>query len=343
MTSPVPSTAFSTDGLSGFEAWDRWRDAVAPLYDIEEASGPEAFRASIEAFDLRTMIVSRLTSEGVEQTGRRTPPLIRRSGVDHYALEFCMSGDNLRGDSRNGSFRFQAGSLVVLDLAQPMTSNAGNFDSVTLTIPRGVLDRHCPGMERLHGTCIGGRGLARLLRDHALSLLRHLPEMNTEEADAAAEATAALVSACVAPSADRLGQAGGIIDRSLLDRAKRQIETRLLDADLSTATICAAVGTSRSNLYRLFQPAGGVARYVQERRLRSVHAALRNSAERRGIAELAYGAGFSSASHLSRAFRGLFGCSPSDVRDMRRGKIMAGLEGRAPQDTIKSWLGALAM
>lgn len=340
MTSPVPWTAFSTDGLSGFEAWDRWRDAVAPLYDIEEVGGPEAFRASIEAFDLRTMILSRLTSEGVEQTGRRTRQLIRRSGIDHYALEFCTSGDHLGGDSRNGSFRFQAGSIVALDLAQPMTSNAGNFDSVTLTIPREPLDRHCPGMERLHGTCIGRRGLAGLLRDHTLSLFRHLPEMNTDEADAAAGTTAALLAACLAPSGERLGQAGGVIDQTLLDRARRHIEARLFDAGLSTATICAAVGTSRSNLYRLFQPAGGVARYIQERRLRSVHAALSNPAERRGISELAYGAGFSSASHFSRAFRELFGCSPSDIRDMRRGKVVAGLERQAPQDTIKSWLTA---
>lgn len=341
MTSPVPWTAFSTDGLSGPDAWDIWRDAIAHLYDIEEVSGPEAFRAGIEVFDLRTMLLSRLTSEGMEQTGRRTSQLIRRSGVDHYAIEFCISGDNLAGDSRNGNFRFQAGSIVVLDLGQPMTSNAGHFDSLTLTIPREVLDHHCPGTERQHGTCIGGQGLARLLRDHALSLFRHLPEMNTNEADAAAEATAALVAACLAPSGERLGQAGGVIDRTLLDRAKRHIETRLFDADLSTATICAAVGTSRSNLYRLFRSAGGVARYIQERRLRSVHSALRNSAERRSISELAYNAGFASASHFSRAFRDLFGCSPSDIKDMRRGEIIAGLEGQAPQDAIKSWLSAL--
>ncbi|WP_186766985.1 helix-turn-helix domain-containing protein [Devosia ginsengisoli] len=335
----VPRTGFSTDGLSSHEGWEAWRNVFAPLFDIkEEADEPATFRADIDAFELPTMVVAQIAFGGVSQTGLRSKELIRRSDLDHYAIELCLESDGYLCEGRNGTAEIEAGSIVVLDLGQTTALKTTNSLSITLTIPRAILDRDCPGIENLHGIRMSGPGRHQLLRDHMLSLYRHLPSMTRAEAGLASEATVALVSACLAPSADRLAQASGIVEHTMLDRARRYIESRLDDPHLTPAAICAAVGVSRSNLYHLFRHSGGVAHYIQERRLRRANAALREPTEWRTISQLAYGYGFASAAHFSRAFRNLFGCSPRDIRDIARMRVMPSPGQAATGTFIEDWL-----
>jgi len=333
----VTCTRFSTNGLSGDEGWEAWRGMLAPLFDIREENAPHRFRAEIDAFDLRKMLVARLAFGGVRQTGLRSPELIRRSGLDHYAVELCLENDGYLCESGSGTADFGAGSIAVLDLGQANALTSENSVSITLTVPRETLDCCCPGVERLHGTRIG-TGLSGLLADHMRSLYRHLPKIGEAEADSVVEGTIALVSACLAPSSRRLGEARAVIDCTLFDRARRHIEARLDDPHLTPTAICAAVGASRSNLYHLFRHSGGVAHYVRERRLRCIYAALRAPTERRRIAELAYSYGFTSAAHFSRAFRELFGCSARDVRDLARTRALSLPREATAAGSVESWL-----
>ena len=336
----VPRTLFSTDGLTSHEGWEAWCGILAPLFDIREDNAPDRFRAEIDAFDLDSMIVARIAFGGIRQTGFRSPELIRRSGLDHYAIELCLENDGYLCEGRGGIAEIGAGSIAVLDLGQANTLTSANSDSIALTIPRAIIERCCPDIERLHASQVGGTGLSRLLADHMLSLYRHLPAMGEAEADSAAEATIALVSACLAPSTQRLAEARSAIDRTLLDRARRYIEARLEDPRLTPTAICRAAGVSRSSLYHLFRHWGGVAHYIQERRLRRAHASLRDPTERRSISELAYAYGFTSAAHFSRAFRALFGYSPRDARGLARSRAHVSPQAMAAT-SVNAWLAKL--
>ena len=311
-------TRFSTDGLPGHRGWEAWRNMLTPLFDIQSSGEPDAFHAELDGFDLGSLFVAKIGFGGVRQRGFRSKPLINRSGLDHYGVELCVKTDGYVCESGNGAIEVDVGDIVVLDLSQANVMTSTNSTSLTLTVPRAILDRHCPGVENLHGTRLSGTGRCGLLGDHLLSLYRRLPHLNPAEAEATADATIRLLGACLAPSAERFHRAGTVIDRTLLARATRYIDDRLDDPHLTPAAVCAELGLSRTNLYRLFQGTGGVSRCIQERRLLRAHAAGRDPARRRSISEVAYACGFGSAAHFSRAFRKRFDCAPSDVRDLAK-------------------------
>lgn len=96
-------------------------------------------------------------------------------------------------------------------------------------------------------------------------------------------------------------------------RAVDFIEAHLAD-DLSLAAIASAACMSLSWLKTSFRAATGkpVWTYVQERRLERARLLL---ADRDlSLAQIAYESGFSSHSHMTRAFRQRFGLAPKDMR-----------------------------
>ena len=98
-------------------------------------------------------------------------------------------------------------------------------------------------------------------------------------------------------------------------RIQRHITAHLESSALHTEALCAEFRISRSQLYRLFEPLGGVAHYIQEQRLTRACAELCNPAhDHRRIYEIAFALGFSSEAHFSRAFRRHVGTWPAEFR-----------------------------
>jgi AraC-like DNA-binding protein len=101
---------------------------------------------------------------------------------------------------------------------------------------------------------------------------------------------------------------------SLLGRAIRLIEAELGSSGLQPLKLSHRLGISRSRLYRLFEPYGGVARYIRKQRLLRIFGALGDPTRQEAVADLAFRYGFEDQSSFSRAFKREFGFSPRDVR-----------------------------
>lgn len=110
--------------------------------------------------------------------------------------------------------------------------------------------------------------------------------------------------------------------RQQLEAARRArvialVDAALDDADLSPATLVERSGISRSELYRCFTPAGGIARVIQLRRLRQAYRQLARGDGPATVSRIAEAVGFFDASSFTRAFRREFGCTPSEVMARR--------------------------
>ncbi|MBB4232405.1 helix-turn-helix domain-containing protein [Rhizobium mongolense] len=95
----------------------------------------------------------------------------------------------------------------------------------------------------------------------------------------------------------------------------------MFDPKLATETLRRELGVSRSRLYRLFEPFGGVMHYIQHRRLLDAHSALTDPNDQRRIIEIAEQHCFNDGTEFSRAFRREFGCSPTDVRSGQKADL----------------------
>lgn len=187
---------------------------------------------------------------------------------------------------------------------------------LTLYVPRSLLGNHATALDRV-GPDIPDTGLGALLADYLLNLYRHLPEILPAQLPKLVEATISVILACTMPTPDRLDGARATINQTMFERARQMIKKELHSPNLNPEYLARALGLSRSKLYRMFEGEGGVAHFIQRRRLHDAHALLSSIHERIGLQELAETRGFQDAATFSRAFRREFGYSPRDARDAR--------------------------
>jgi AraC-like DNA-binding protein len=102
------------------------------------------------------------------------------------------------------------------------------------------------------------------------------------------------------------------------------------------------LGVSRSLLYRVFEPIGGVSAFIQARRLdQAFDDILSDGCEQHTVAEIGYRLGFRSDAHFSRAFRARFGMTPGRLRTLGEGARREDLSAIERPDDVFAWLRGL--
>jgi AraC-like DNA-binding protein len=156
----------------------------------------------------------------------------------------------------------------------------------------------------------------KFLADYLLLLYRSLPHLTEGGMPHIVTATVNLFAAALTPSNDQLSAAQGPVAAVTTARISQILTERLPDPELTPDELCRAVGVSRSRLYRLFEPAGGVSSFIRRKRLLKTRDALADSSDRRTISSIAAEWGFADASTYSRMFKSEFGMSPKEAREL---------------------------
>ncbi|MBP2313018.1 helix-turn-helix domain-containing protein [Azospirillum soli] len=338
----LPILRFDSSTAPTREAFDLWHDQMALIFDVEviDHDNDHGFHGVLETFHLGSLLLGRC--ESVTQRFTRPPRLIGHSGLDHYLIQFIERGGS-GGRMGGREMQAHAGDVTIIDLAQPTTTIDSDFSTLTLCIPREVLAPLMSSPDALHGVVLPAASpTGSLLGTHIQSLYKAANSLSARDAMAVARGSAAFVAGCLGPALDALDLVLPAMRTNRLNSIKRYIEDNLANPELDAALIAQAAGLSRPTLYRLFEPMGGVAAYVLQRRLSRAVADLMNPNERRRIVDIAHHWGFSSETAFSRAFRTAFGLSPRDARNAR-GQPRAGQpQGADPADEFKRWFRTLA-
>ncbi|HEX7030444.1 MAG TPA: helix-turn-helix domain-containing protein [Gammaproteobacteria bacterium] len=308
----IPSTRFRTEALAPDEQFEAWRERISVIFNVAplEESPAKGFLAEADAFHLGELVWVRTRFAG--QRFLRTPQQLRSDWLDHYLVQYYRDGGYI-GNAGGDEVRIRPGSVSVLDLARPVHTHATAAECISLVVPRDVMDALVTGTDTLHGTVLDP-GSAGLLADHLASLEHRLPLLAETQAPYISRATCDLLAACLLPSLENRERARERVEALQLAKIRQFIDAELASPGLSADDVCRALRLSRSQLYQLFKPFGGVRKYIQARRLLRIHAALTDPRESRSIMALAERYGFSSHAHVTRAFRQHFGYCPSEAR-----------------------------
>lgn len=209
--------------------------------------------------------------------------------------------------NRNHGGRPEYGRMTVQSLVDPFDSVSEDNESIAVIMPRDlpfIQDSRIAISEELK----------QLLGEYVVALHRTLPNLKSTNAERLATATASLLAACLAPSRDHFAEAQRPIEATIMRRASKIISENLADPELTPEFVYRKVGMSRSNLYRIFEPVGGISNYIRLARLRKTRDALANGPDGRTISAIAERWGFTDPSSYSRQFRKEFGMSPREVR-----------------------------
>jgi AraC-like DNA-binding protein len=311
----VKTSVFSVNSLPTRQRFPVWRASLASIFDIERlpSTPMNGFHGELDAVSFGGLFVARTKS--VSLLWDRSSSTIARDGMDHFMVQLVENGRmKIKGDGPERTIR--PGQIFIRDLREDSRSETTDFTNLSLILPRSVLEPFLRAPDDQHTRVLSEREpLVALLREHMRSVMRHGPRMSVSEAREVAPATAAMVAACLnAGLEDREGLGEGV-GRAMVSLLKSHIEDHLTDRSLTTDRLARDFGLSRSKLYRMFQPLGGVASYVRERRLRYAMSVLMDATQAgTPIYLIATRAGFGDETDFSRAFRRRFGFTPRDVR-----------------------------
>jgi len=303
--SPSVLFSFSTDGIPEAERFETYRRLYAGGTDATQ-TGP-GFYAHVRAVSLGRIIAfdRRLNAVAHQRTAER----VRQTGFEHFTVQLNVSG-RFHAEVGTGRKLVEPGQIVLFDMTQPMRNEAEQAHILTFSVAREVVESAVPDASILHGRILSS-DVCGLLADYMVSLVNRAPTLAASAAAGATRVFATLLASALTVCLPSSLEPAALGRR---ERARRHIEKHLGSADLGPESIAQAIGVSRSTLYALFQPLGGVAKYIQMRRLARLRAALARPTENRLVAQLCYESGFASESHASRAFKQVYGMPPGQFR-----------------------------
>jgi AraC-like DNA-binding protein len=325
----------TTRAVAAPDRFEAWRESVQGLFDVEPVS-PSEFLVDTATWHFEELLVIQAQHSARRQN--RTERSIRTEPVDHYRVLLQHQG-SLRLDEDGRRLLVEPGQVVISDMARPEVFDTDAGASTIVIVPRDVLDRASPRPLDLHGTVAKGPAGA-LLAEHLVRLTRDASLLDRREAAPLARATVHMIAAAFssALAADETVLSSGA---TLLRQACRFIDEHLSEPDFSVQDLCVRFNVSRATLYRLFEPLGGVSRYVLERRLLNAHDHLSAADRVRHLARVAEAHGFRDTTHFSKSFRRMFGYSPSEVGLQAQATVPVHAIDGEPPAVVREWLRKL--
>ncbi|WNJ88251.1 helix-turn-helix domain-containing protein [Bosea sp. 685] len=299
------------------DAFDYWREVAFQRLDARPRPSlrQDGFHGKAASLSVAGTTLWRYQSAAVDV--HRSASHCRRDQGGEICVLLMRSGRAML--DQGSEMTLAPRDVGFIDASRPLRGWWGEHSESHLVIPRDTARRLFGDLDRLNGLRLPGQSGAGRLLGAQLRLTERL----IDGLDPAAAAMA------VQTMLDLIGRALGAVRRGddLPDGRRsaspdpaeaiaRYIDRHLDDPDLDVGRIAAALGLSRSSLYRSFPASeGGVARFILHRRLELCRDALLAGGPIGPLEDLATRWGFEDYGAFSRAFRRRFGLAPSALRD----------------------------
>lgn len=292
------------------ERFEFWHDVGSlvhrPIRTATSLDAPLDVRARFRISP--TMIVGMMRSN--EQCFERTEQMVKSDHVDSIQLVLLKNG-SVNWTARGRSFNAQAGDLILLDNHEVCQSSWTSHQQIYAVLPRDLVSG-----SGWHGTqkrvLRSGSSFNSIISHYLHTIWASRPSESHSSTLQLAQGLASLTRIYFSEEAPLLETDS--TPEPIKQTIQRWINKELHNPDLDAALICSAFYLSRSSLYELFKPEGGIRTYLQECRLKRARLILENPGRQLSISTIARMHGFASLSSFSRSFRDRWGLAPRVVR-----------------------------
>ena len=213
------------------------------------------------------------------------------------------------------------------------TSAAGRNDArhahiTTLSIAQDRLEEIMGPLGYLHGKVLPASD-SQLYAGFVRSLLSTLPTLHRSALPAVTSTLGMILRAALDLQPQVTGGSVSTQQSLRLTQFRTMVDVRLADPAFGTDAAIEAAGLSRATLYRLLHPHGGLAAFIQSRRLEQIRQCLSDPHDDRPFAVLSRNVGFRDDGHASRAFTTRYGVRPSLYR--------AAITKAEPDEQFRAW------
>lgn len=283
-------------------------------FEIPEDARGAPFFAETEVYYLPDVAVSRVTATASQLT--RNAKTIAKSASDEIIM-VCSTGEHSTFQIGKERRRVEAGELAFFDLSQEVSIDAPSVANVSLAISRRRLEALVPFLDGAHGLVVPPTALAQVLIGTMKQVIAAGATTQPSEARAIADALILMVGGCLESVSQPKFASKGTTGSVSMANLKAAVERQLTDPDFGPQSLLDEFRMTRSTLYRAFEPLGGVAAYINERRLRFAFRQMTNATrEDLRLSQLAFELGFTHASAFTRSFKARFGLTPKEVRTL---------------------------
>lgn len=288
---------------------DIWLDSWAPIFEVTPIN-PNSPHIRDQA-TLRRVGEFVLTSVNHRaQIFRRSERQVDRSG-DHICVTYSDDASTLY-EFESGATFLPPRTLHIMDYAHP--SQGIHYEGAVY----GILFPRCligvkPNKTRPILSVAPNSPLGRVVYPLFHNIRKEAFDGATDDIELQVRRLAQLLGILLGADLPTESQIQ-LLRRAQLDAIRLYIDKKLNDFEFKPNRIYQKFGVSRSTLYRMFRPYGGVRKYIQTRRTqRAVLDLTMQSYSRGSISQVSDRWGFSSESNFSRAVRQAFGVSPGSL------------------------------
>jgi len=291
------------------------RELLATMFDLE-APSPEVRAGYVMDFALYDYGPIKLgMSRSSASIMVRTPQLIARTGVDHFHVQYYRThGFSLTLDGAEQTV--QPGDVCMLDLSRPVAIRTDEIDNLSVIVERDLLLPLLADPGDVHGLVLRRDSEAGVaVREHLEEMWLQGPDLTVAQGLEWSHATAALLAGVIRANSQSRAATRVELRKSQFRAICRRIDREIGNPDLGPTDLAGQFFVTRATLYRMFEPHGGIGKYILGRRLTGVFLDLSDaSLAHERIAVVLRRWGLENHTAAGRAFRAAYGMTPSECR-----------------------------
>ncbi len=325
---PHLAARIGTDYADSFAAC---RELMATMFDLEAPSPAlrVGYAMDFALYEYGPIVLGMCVATAAPWIMVRSPQVIARTGTDHFHIQYYRTGGfTMVVDAAER--RLEAGDVCMLDLSRPATLRAEGIDNLSVIVERSLLAPLLADVNDVHGLVLGRDSEAGIaVREHLEEMWLQGPDLTIAEGLEASRSTAALLAGLIRANSQSRAATRAELRRSQFRAICRRIDKQIGAPDLGPTLLARDFYVTRPTLYRMFEPHGGIGKYILGRRLTGAFRDLSDpSLAHRKIAAILRRWGFTNHTAAGRAFRSAYGMTPSEcrarARDVERSGGIAG-------------------